>query len=202
MNKRTIFLKVKEKYEYELKEMKINEYKLRANYDPYDSENSYNKMFDEVYEKTKAHLVETRNDIWGISSEISYIINILEEDLSECESQINKLKNNFNDIEKKCNFNMIKNYEELKEWIKEFNPLSKIYEELRKKSREFLKVKPVTVKEGHVLEYLSENKSKELKELIIKLSEDESIKELDQILKLIGDLFKKNQITILIGKRR
>ena len=58
-----------------------------------------------------------------------------------------------------------------------------------------------TVLENVIIPTLA-NKSKELKELIIKLSEDESIKELDQILKLIGDLFKKNQITILIGKRR
>lgn len=201
---RETFLSEKEKYQEMLLKIQISERMVRQTFDIYDSKGSFEKLYEEIYEKIKEESINTiTKDLKDFNNEILYSINILEKDLSELKGRVEKIKNEFQTIKKQFSIDTIKDFKEFDSFCNKIMQLIEHIREIEKNLRGVITREQATKDEEEILEIMKDPSGEDLKKIIIKYAEKNPKRfNLSLILKLIVSLFRKNQIIMKIIKRR
>lgn len=200
---RQTFNSEKERYQEKLQVIQISERMLRTTFDPYDPSGSFERLHKEVYEKCKEKLGDITENLKYFESEILYSINILDQDLSELKEDVDKIKKQFRSIKKQFLIEIIKNIEEFDSFCNQIKQLNENVTNIEKNLRGVITVKRATIEEEEILQIIKDPNGEDLKNVIIKFAEKNPERfNLSSILKVIENLFKKNQIRMKIFKRR
>jgi len=203
-SQRETFLSEKEKYQEMLLKIQVVERMLRQNFDIYDPKGSFEKLYEEIYEKIKKESINTiTKDLKDFNNEILYSINILEKDLSELKGRVEKTKNGFQIIKKQFSIDTIKNFKEFDSFCNKVMQLIEHIREIEKNLRGVITREQATKDEEEILQIMKDPSGEDLKKVIIKYAEKNPERfNLSLILELIVSLFRKNQIIMKIIKRR
>lgn len=197
------FLNKKEEFQKKLQQINISEYNLRTNFDTYDPSGSFDKLYDEVFEKTVNTISELENSIGYSEKEILYSINILDEKLDDYKNEISKLIKGFMQLKNEFNRGILKNANQYESFCQKFKEIAKSYNKVRADLRGIINPKPVNKEEEDIIKLLKDSNDLDLKEVIMKLSDKKrKVFDLSSTLELIGNLFKKNQIIVKIILRK
>lgn len=200
---RQTFLSEKEKYQEKLQVILISERMLKTNFDIFNPSGSFERLHEEVYEKSKEKLNDITKDLINFENEILYSINILDQDLSELKEEVDEIKNQFRSIKKQFSIKIIKNIEEFDSFCDQIKQLNENVIKIEKNLRGVITRKQATKEEEEILQIIKDPNGEDLKNVIIKFAEKNPERfNLSSILRLIESLFKKNQIIMKIFKRR
>lgn len=202
-DRRDIFMQMKISFENSIRDLSISQFNIRVNFDPYDPSTSRENLYDEVLEKIGIKISELVKDFKRYSTEVLFAERVFSSDVSKVKQEL-KLTNS--DLER------IKNLLTIED-IKDQSSFDKLCEEVRLLQNNLFQISEsvhgvlekrlTSSDEDNILNLLQDLRETDLSNLIVqRISIEGEMFSLDSLLKVVLDLFKKNQVIIRIEKRR
>ena len=200
---RNSFIKQKNGYESNLSELRIDKDKLRANFDPFNPEGSFDDLFDEVREKTSEHLSEMVDKVKILKNQLLYDSKILKRDIKDSLEKVEQITSELNAIQDVLSMETIEKGDEWLSIVGRIEESNKFFNVIYDDSKP-IKIEAPSDDEKIILNMMSDNPmGVNLNDIIMKLVDKESEDfNLDVLMKHLQNLFRKNHIIIKILPRR
>jgi hypothetical protein len=198
------FIKLKEKYESDLAELRVDKYKLRTNFDQFNPEGCLGDLFDEVKENMNEHLSEIENRAKAFRNQLLFASKILSRDVEELLERVRDVMTELNIVQGDL---LVDNVEDDKKWgliTEKTKEITMSLEGIDDSLKGIIEKKEATEEEKGILNMLADDPhGTDLNSLIMKLVEDEGDKfSLDGLMVRLQKLFQKNHLIIKILLRR
>jgi hypothetical protein len=200
-DRREQFMNMKIEYENSLKAIGIGQFNIRAVFDPFDPETSRGNLYEEVIDKVKGRIQELEHEFNRYTRDIIFAEKVFGSDVSNPKERLTAAKESKEKISvTESNIQDQSTYAILCADIKS---LSELIDQISISIKGILEKRVASAKEEVILELLREPTGTDLSTLIVeRLNTDGERFSLDEFLKDVIELFKKNQIIIRIEKRR
>jgi hypothetical protein len=182
---------------------------IRTGFDPLEPQKSYEELFESVFSTIITVADEIKNDFINIGYEIRYISDVLKvhnEKIDIIENQLKKNEAKLKNIAEKLQITSIKNEENRKEILEEFEKeiieLREAIRQMKRIHREILSPQPLEEREDQLLQCIKTGQEYNLKEVVLSFRKSRGGKDLDidRFLELLKELFKKNVIDIKVRR--
>jgi len=203
------FLEQKEFLEENIKKIDSTASQIRTNFSEENVEESYRSLGDEVNEIFESIINNKIEKVKELQTEIEYIRDILgvedEVENSELDKKARELESTLESLSEKFNSGIFskpneEKREEVSEIVEELDQNNKDIRNIIKKTRELRQPEKVDEEAKKLLDLVSEKKN--LKEIILTISEQEEDIELEDVLEMLKRCFKKRQINIIVEKEK
>ena len=202
-DRREVFMEAKRFYEETLKAFGVGRFNLHATFDPFDAETSWSNLYSEVLEKTLQHVQSLEQELERYHTEILYAEQVVGADVSGPSQQLRQARDGLTQVKKQVQDECVRQEECFTALRDGLSELSTAIQEVEQSLRGILQKRDPTPEEEAILDVLQDPKGTDLSVVIAsRLAADGDEFSLDELMRLVTSLFKKNQIIIRLEKRR
>jgi len=202
-DRREIFMEAKQFYEETLKTFGVGRFNLRATFDPFDPETSRSNLYSEVLEKTLQHAQSLEQELERYRTETLYAEQVVGADVSEPSEQIRQVRDELAQVKRQVHDECVRQQKCFASLGDALSGLSTAIQEVEQSLRGILRKRDPTPEEEAVLDVLQDPRGTDLSVVIAsRLAADGDKFSMDELMRLVASLFKKNQIIIRLEKRR
>jgi len=185
-----------------LKTTGIERFNLHAAFDPFDPGASRNSLYNETLEKIQNHVqfIEANNNRY--STEVLYAKQVVGVEVSDLNKKIQETREQLIDVKKSIVEECLRDEKCFAVLGEKIIDLQKTLKDTEQLLRVIFKKQDFSSEEEGILEALQDPKGTDLSLVITsQLAKDPNFN-MDNLMKQIASLFRKNQIIISLSKRR
>jgi hypothetical protein len=202
-DRRDLFMQIKIGFENSIRDLGIGQFNIRVNFDPFDPETSREDLYDEVVEKIRDKIHEFEQEFSRYSTEVLFAERVFSSDVSTAKQQLHSTKENIDKAKSMVTVDYVKDPSSYNTLCNEISVLRNLLLKIGESVHGVLEKRPISSDEDVILNMFQDPRGTDLSTLIVqRLSLEGELFSLDALLKIVVDLFKKNQIIIRIEKRR
>ena len=202
-DRRDLFMQSKVTYENHLRDMGVDQFNIRATFDAFDPETSREILYEEVGEKLTQHILNVEQEFNRYSTEILFAEQVFGSDVSDVKKQLSEIRTQISKVKGMVIESYISDISSFEQTHVLVVSLINSIRVIRESIVGVLEKRPVNKDEESVLSLLQDPRGTDLSTVIVqRIGSEGELFLLDNLLKIVIDLFKKNQIIILIEKRR
>lgn len=202
-DRRDLFMKDKVNFENHLRDMGIGQFNIRATFDAFDPESSREVLYDEVGEKLTQRISDIEQEFNRYSTELLFAEQVFGSDVSDAKKHLSEVRTQIEKARGMISESCISNPASFEQLHVQVSSLIDNVRLIQDSVVGVLEKRPVNLDEESILNLMQDPRGADLSTIIVqKLGLEGEQFSLDNLLKVIIDLFKKNQIIIRIEKRR
>lgn len=202
-DRRDLFMQSKVNFENHLRDMGISQFNIRATFDAFDPETSRETLYDEVGEKLTQRILDIEEEFNRYSTEILFAEQVFGSDVSDVKKQLSEVRAQIEKVRGMVVESYISDPSAFEQLHMKVSSLIDSVRVIRDSVVGVLEKRPVNLDEESILSLLQDPRGTDLSAIIVqRLGSEGELFSLDNLLKVVIDLFKKNQIIIRIEKRR
>jgi len=202
-DRREIFMEAKRFYEETLKAFGVGRFNLHAVFDPFDPETSWSNLYTEALEKTLQHVQSLEQELERYRTETLYAEQVVGADVSRPSEQIQQARGELVEVKRQVHGECVRQQECFASLGDALSGLSTAIREVEQSLMGILQKRAPTPEEEAILDVLQDPRGTDLSVVIVsRLAAEGDEFSLDELMRTIISLFKKNQIIIRLEKRR
>lgn len=202
-DRRDLFMKAKVAFEDQLKDMGIGQFNLRATFDAFAPTTSRDALYEEVGEKLTQRILEIEQEFNRYSTEILFAEQVFGSDVSDVKKQLPEVRTQIEKAKGMIIESLISDPVSFEQLHVHVSSLLNKVRVIQDGVVGILEKRPVNLGEESIVDLLQDPRGTDLSTIIVqRLGSEGELFSLDNLLKVVIELFKKNQIIIRIEKRR
>jgi len=202
-DRRDSFMEAKRFYEEALKFIGVSRYNLHAAFDHFDPGASYSNLYSEVLENTLQHVQSVEQELERYRTEILYAEQVVGADVAEAAEQVRRTRRDLAQVKARVTDDCVRQQECFAALRETLNGVNTAIQGVEQSLRGVLQKREPTPEEEAILEVLQDPRGTDLSVVIAsRLVEDGGAFSLDELMRTVTSLFKKNQVIIRLEKRR
>jgi len=200
---RQAFLKRKEAYEGALgSKIHVEQQSLRTNFDPFDPVGSFEKLYQEIFEKIQERITAVDHELKRDRNDALYASRILGNSADEGMTLITSILGEFQTVRNTASTETIRDAAQFDMLANRFAEVNKALKDVELALRGISPKKDPSPHEAVILAVLGDPRGVDLRDVIMKFVEAGGEEfSLDALMQLVQGLFQKNQIMVRISKR-
>jgi len=201
--RRDTFMEDKRCYEETLKAFGVGRFNLRAGFDPFDPETSRSSLYSEVLEKTLQHVQSLEGELERHRIEAVYAEQVAGADVSGPARRIRQAQDELAQVRRQAHESCVRQQECFASLGSALGALGAAIQEVEKGLQGVLQKREPTPEEEAILSVLQDPKGADLRVVIAsRLAAGGESFSLDELMKTIASLFRKNQVVIHLERMR
>ena len=203
MSDAKIFLNLKGNYEKSLGEkILVDQQVLRTNFDHFDPEGSFEKLYQEVFEKVNQKNDAVEIQLKQLKNDGLYASRILGNNVDDALKLINDAEETIQSVKKITNIKSIRDLGEFETIPDQYVLINEFMKNIEIELRGANPKKEISPEEIQFYNMLDDPRGQDLRDIVMKFVESKGDAfTLSTLIQNIQSLFQKNQITIKINKR-
>jgi hypothetical protein len=200
---RQAFLKLKEAYETALgSKIQVEQQVLRTNFDAFDPSGSFEKLYQEVFEKVQDRSTAVDRELKQDRNDALYVSRILGNNVDAGMALVNTTLERFQAVRNAISTEAIRDVAQFDALAARFAEINKALKDIELALRGVSPKKDPSPDEQAILALLEDPRGLDLRDIIMRFVQASAEEfSLGSLMQYVQSLFQKNQITIRVSKR-